>query len=84
MTLKTASLKYANVFNLANIIMNGSAGLDQKIDARRQLQSLFATAQLATTSLSILICRPVMTGPPRWLIHLMRKAGSSIPPWDFR
>lgn len=43
---KTASLKYANVFNLANIIMNGSAGLDQKIDARRQLQSLFATAQL--------------------------------------
>ena len=81
---KTASLKYANVFNLANIIMNGSAGLDQKIDARRQLQSLFATAQLATTSLSILICRPVMTGPPHWLIHLMRKAGSSIPPWDFR
>ena len=32
---KTASLKYANVFNLANIIMNGSAALDQKIDARR-------------------------------------------------
>ena len=26
--------------------VNGSAGLDQKIDARRQLQSLFATAQL--------------------------------------
>lgn len=43
---KTASLKYANVFNLANIIMNGSAVLDQKIDARRQLQSLFGTAQL--------------------------------------
>lgn len=33
-------------FNLANIIMNGSAALDQKIDARRQLQSLFATAQV--------------------------------------
>ena len=43
---KTASLKYANVFNLANIIMNGSAALDQKIDARRQLQSLFATVQV--------------------------------------
>lgn len=43
---KTASLKYANVFNLANIIMNGSAALDQKIDARRQLQSLFATVQM--------------------------------------
>ncbi|MDD3036688.1 SusC/RagA family TonB-linked outer membrane protein [Bacteroides sp.] len=43
---KNASLKYANVFNLANIIMNGSASIDQKIDARRQLQSLFGTAQL--------------------------------------
>lgn len=43
---KTASLKYANVFNLANIIMNGSAALDQRIDARRQLQSLFATVQV--------------------------------------
>lgn len=43
---KTASLKYANVFNLANIIMNGSAGLDQRIDARRQLQSLFGTVQV--------------------------------------
>lgn len=43
---KTASLKYANIFNLANIVMNGSAALDQKIDARRQLQSLFGTAQL--------------------------------------
>lgn len=43
---KTASLYYANVFNLANIIMNGSAALDQKIDARRQLQSLFATVQV--------------------------------------
>lgn len=43
---KNASLKYANVFNLANIIMNGSADIDQKIDARRQLQSVFATAQV--------------------------------------
>lgn len=43
---KTASLKYANVFNLANIIMNGSASLDQKIDAQRQLQSVFGTVQV--------------------------------------
>lgn len=43
---KTASLKYANIFNLANVIMNGSAALDQRIDARRQLQSLFATVQV--------------------------------------
>lgn len=43
---KTASLKYANVFTLANIIMNGSASIDQKIDAQRQMQSVFATAQL--------------------------------------
>lgn len=43
---KTASLKYANIFNLANIIMNGSAALDQRIDARRQLQSLFGTVQV--------------------------------------
>ena len=43
---KTASLKYANVFNVANIIMDGSAYIDQQIDAHRQLQSLFATAQV--------------------------------------
>ncbi len=43
---KTASLYYANVFNVANIIMNGSAYVSQQIDAQRQLQSLFATAQL--------------------------------------
>lgn len=43
---KTASLKYANIFNLANIVMDGSAVLEQKIDARRQLQSLFGTVQL--------------------------------------
>ena len=42
---KNASLKYANVFNLANIVMNGSASIDQKIDSRRQLQSVFGTAQ---------------------------------------
>ena len=43
---KNASLKYANVFNVANIIMDGSAYIDQQIDAHRQLQSLFATAQV--------------------------------------
>nr|WP_129735553.1 TonB-dependent receptor [Parabacteroides goldsteinii] len=43
---KTASLKYANVFNVANIIMDGSAYIDQQIDAHRQLQSVFATAQV--------------------------------------
>ena len=43
---KTASLKYPNVFTLANIIMDGSASIDQKIDAHRQMQSFFATAQL--------------------------------------
>ena len=40
------ALKYANVFNLANIVMNGSASIDQKIDSRRQLQSVFGTAQV--------------------------------------
>ncbi len=43
---KTASLKYANVFTLANIVMNGSASIDQKIDAQRQMQSVFGTAQV--------------------------------------
>lgn len=43
---KNASLKYANVFNLANIVVNGSASIDQKIDSRRQLQSVFGTAQV--------------------------------------
>lgn len=42
---KNASLKFANVFNIANIIMNSSASIDQKIDAHYQLQSVFATAQ---------------------------------------
>ena len=43
---KNASLKYANVFNIANIVMNSSASIDQKIDAHRQLQSFFGTAQI--------------------------------------
>lgn len=51
---KTASLKYANVFNIANIVMNGSASIEQKIDARRQLQSVFATAQMGYRDLVFL------------------------------
>lgn len=43
---KTASLKYPNVFNIANIVMNSSAYIDQQIEARRQKQSVFVTAQL--------------------------------------
>lgn len=43
---KTASLKYANVFSIANINMNGSAYISQQIDAQRQLQSVFGTAQV--------------------------------------
>lgn len=43
---KNASLKFANVFNIANIIMNSSASIDQKIDEYRQLQSIFGTAQI--------------------------------------
>ena len=43
---KNASLRYPNVFTLANIVMDGSASLDQQIDARRQLQSLFGTFTL--------------------------------------
>lgn len=41
---KTASLYYPNIFNVANIVMNSSAYIDEQIDARRQIQSLFATA----------------------------------------
>ena len=41
---KTASLYYPNIFNVANIVMNSSAYVDEQIDARRQTQSLFATA----------------------------------------
>lgn len=43
---KTASLKYANIFNIANINMNTSAYIDEQKDAQRQKQSVFATAQI--------------------------------------
>lgn len=42
----TASLYYPNVFTIANIQMTGSAFINEENDARRQLQSVFATAQL--------------------------------------
>lgn len=43
---KTASLKYPNVFTVANIVMSGSAYIDQQIEARRQKQSVFGNAQV--------------------------------------
>ena len=43
---KTASLKFANVFNIANINMNTSAYISERIDAIREIQSLFVTAQI--------------------------------------
>lgn len=43
---KTASLYYPNVFTIANINMSASAYINENNDARRQMQSLFATAQL--------------------------------------
>lgn len=43
---KTASLKFPNVFMLANINMNSSAFLSQDIDATDEKQSVFATAQM--------------------------------------
>lgn len=43
---KTASLKYANIFNIANINMNTSAYIDEQQNAHRQKQSVFATAQV--------------------------------------
>lgn len=41
-----ASLYYPNVFTVANINMNTSAGIDEGIDNRRTTQSVFGTAQL--------------------------------------
>ena len=43
---KTASLKFANVFNIANINMNTAAYISEQIDAVREMQSLFVTAQI--------------------------------------
>lgn len=43
---KTASLKYANVFNIANINMNTSAYIEEQLNAHQQKQSVFGTAQI--------------------------------------
>ena len=43
---KTASLKFANVFNIANINMNTSSYISEQIDAVREMQSLFVTVQV--------------------------------------
>ena len=43
---KTASLKFANVFNIVNINMNTSAYISERIDAIREMQSLFVTTQI--------------------------------------
>ncbi len=43
---KTASLYYPNQFSIANIVMNGSAYIEENKDARKQVQSVFGTAQL--------------------------------------
>lgn len=43
---KTASLFYPNVFTISNINMSTSAFIEERNDARRQMQSVFATAQL--------------------------------------
>lgn len=42
---KTASLYYPNLFTIANIKMSTSAYIDERDDDRRQLQSVFVTAQ---------------------------------------
>ena len=43
---KTASLKYPNVFTIANINMNSSAYIEEKNEAQRQMQSVFGTFQV--------------------------------------
>lgn len=43
---KSASLYYPNVFNVANIVMNSNAYIDEDIDREREIQSVFGTAQL--------------------------------------
>ncbi|MEG2066625.1 MAG: SusC/RagA family TonB-linked outer membrane protein [Tannerellaceae bacterium] len=43
---KTASLYFPNVFTVSNINMSTSAYINEQNDARRQMQSVFATAQV--------------------------------------
>jgi hypothetical protein len=43
---KSASLYYPNIFTVANIKMTTSAAVDESINQRRTLESVFGTAQL--------------------------------------
>lgn len=43
---KIASLYYPNIFTVSNIVMNANAYTDESINNRREMQSLFGTAQL--------------------------------------
>ncbi len=43
---KTASLYYPNQFSVANIVMNANAYIDEALNNRRQLQSVFSTFQV--------------------------------------
>nr|WP_239058239.1 SusC/RagA family TonB-linked outer membrane protein [Bacteroides sp. 214] len=43
---KNASLYYPNQFNVANIVMNTNADIEESIDECRELQSLFGTVQV--------------------------------------
>ena len=62
---KTASLKFANVFNIANINMNTSAYISEQIDAIREMQSLFVTTQIGFEIIYFWMFQPGMTGVPR-------------------
>ena len=44
---KTASLYYPNIFTVTNIVMSSNAYIDESIEQQREMQSVFATAQLS-------------------------------------
>ncbi len=46
MDSKNASLYHPNIFTVANIVMSGAAQVNQQIDAGKQIQSLFTTAEI--------------------------------------
>ena len=43
---KIASLYKPNLFTVANIVMGSNASINQEIDQRRTIQSVFGTAQI--------------------------------------
>lgn len=43
---KIASLYYPNLFTVSNIVMNSNASIEESIKERRELQSIFGTAQI--------------------------------------